>query len=138
MTDPLGILALSLLVDVADHGSIGKAAALAVISQPSASVRLRRLEHSLGIALLERSYSGTRLTEAGRVVSGWASDVLTAVERLHTGVDVLRAPGAGPLHIAASFTIAEMLLPVWLPRLRAIQPGLKVSVEVTNSAGVEE
>lgn len=137
MSHPPDLVALSLLVAVADHGSIGRAAALAGVSQPSASVRLRRLERDLGVRLLERSHTGTTLTEAGRVVSGWSTDILTAAERLHTGVQALAARGAAVVHIAASFTIAEVLVPSWLARLRAGQEGLSATVEVTNSTGVQ-
>ncbi|MGJ3560060.1 helix-turn-helix domain-containing protein [Streptomyces sp. INA 01156] len=54
--------ALQLLVCVAETGSLGRAAARLRISQPSASARMRTLERRLGLRLLDRSTSGSRLT----------------------------------------------------------------------------
>ena len=54
-----------LLLSVARAGSIGRAAAEHGISQPAASARVRLLEGQLGLALVERSPRGSKLTPAG-------------------------------------------------------------------------
>jgi len=46
---------LQLLVLVGEHGSLTSAAAVAGISQPSASKRMSAFERRLGLALLDRS-----------------------------------------------------------------------------------
>src|SRR5271165_6155111 len=61
-----------LLLSVTRTGSIGRAAAEHGISQPAASARMRLLEAQLGLALIERSPRGSRLTSAGALVAGWA------------------------------------------------------------------
>ena len=68
--------ALELFVAVAETGSLGQAAARLGISQPSASARMSTLERRLGVRLLVRSPSGSRLTSAGLVVTDWARTVL--------------------------------------------------------------
>ena len=50
----------------------------------------------------------------------------------------LRARQAGLLRIAASYTIAEYLLPPWLDRFLADRPDDSVTLEVTNSRAVLE
>lgn len=130
--------ALQLLVAVADTGSLGKAAARAGISQPSASSRMATLERRLGLRLLERSPSGSRLTTAGTTVTDWARRVLEQAEALVEGAEALRTQASDRLAVAASLTIAEHLMPTWLLTLRQDQPGTRVGLQVANSHLVVE
>ena len=128
--------AIRLLVLVADCGSIGAAARREGISQPSASKRIAVLERRLGVTLLRRLTRGSELTDNGKVVTEWARGVLQATESLLTGAKALRAATSGTLRIAASQTIAEYLVPVWLARLRTLEPSAAVRLDVNNSAAV--
>ncbi|PRZ43137.1 molybdate transport repressor ModE-like protein [Antricoccus suffuscus] len=128
--------AIRLLVVIADCGSIGAAARREGITQPSASKRIAVLERRLGVELLRRSTRGSSLTDNGRVVTEWARGVLEATEALLTGSAALRAAHTGTLRVAASQTIAEYLVPIWLAKLRTAMPDAAVRLEVMNSAGV--
>src|ERR1700749_884513 len=79
------------LLTVARAGSLGRAAAAHGISQPAASTRIRQLEAQLGLALIERSPRGSRLTPAGALVAGWAQAAVDAAESLDAGLTALRA-----------------------------------------------
>lgn len=125
-----------LLLTVAGAGSIGQAAKLHGLSQPAASIRLRQLESRLGLTLLERSAQGTRLTTAGELVASWAQPVLDRAAELETSLEALRTGQRSQLRIAASFTIAEYLLPRWLIMLRNAQPGIRTSLVSGDSADV--
>lgn len=129
---------LELLVAVEETGSLGQAAARFGISQPSASGRMRTLERRLGVVLVERSPTGSRLTPAGRVVTDWARTVLDAATALVEGTAALRAQQEHKLRIIASLTIAEHLVPGWLLSLRERVPGLAVGLAVANSNQVVE
>src|SRR5262249_29028476 len=94
--------ALELLLSVARLGSLGKAAREQGISQPAASSRVRYMEHLLGLPLLERSSSGSRLTPTGALVVDWARDVVESAAALDAGVAALRAQRATRLAVAAS------------------------------------
>ncbi len=133
---------LKLLVAIADLGSIGAAAAAQHVAQPSASKRIRLLEHQLGVALVERGPHGSTLTEHGRTVTDWARAVLDTAQSLVVGAAALRDDAAASLTTAASQTVAEYLVPHWLA-LFAAGPGERaeptaVRLRVTNSAGVVE
>lgn len=125
---------LSLLVSIAELGSIGAAAAAAGISQPSASKRIRGLEHRLGVALLERGPHGSHLTERGRPVVDWARAVVESAQALVVGAQALRADAAAEVSAAASQTIAEYVVPRWLARMR--DRSISVRLRVSNSTGV--
>jgi DNA-binding transcriptional LysR family regulator len=127
-----------LLLSVARVGSLGRAAAEHGISQPAASNRMRLLEGQLGLALIERSPRGSRLTPSGVLVAGWAQAAVDAAAALDAGVTALRRERDSRLRIAASMTVAEYLLPAWLTALRTADPGAAVALSAVNSAEVAE
>jgi molybdate transport repressor ModE-like protein len=132
------LTSLRLLVALARTGSISMAAAELGISQQAASVRMRRLEASVDIALLTRSTRGSLLTAEGATAAAWAAEVVEAAERFQAGVTALRAHGGEPLTIAASLTVAEYLLPRWLIALREADAGAQAAVTAANSEHVVE
>ncbi|MFI2643613.1 LysR family transcriptional regulator [Streptomyces sp. NPDC018610] len=130
--------ALELLLAVARLGSLGGAARELGITQPAASSRIRSMERQLGLALVDRSPRGSRLTDAGALVTDWARRVVEAAEAFDAGAQALRDRRDSRLRVAASMTIAEYLLPGWLIALRARRPDTAVSLLAGNSAMVAE
>lgn len=132
------LMPFDLLLSVARRGSLGQAAAEHGISQPAASTRISRLERRLGVALVERSPRGSRLTPDGVLVAGWAQAAIDAALALDAGVTSLRARSDAMLRVAASMTVAEYLLPGWLTALHARAPGTAVALTAGNSAEVAQ
>ena len=121
---------------VSERGSLSAAGAALGVTQQAVSARMRRLEAALGLTLLDRSSTGTRLTATGEVVAGWATDVVGAADRLESGAATLRAARPEDASVAASLTIAEHLLPRWIVRLRSLAPDARVAVTAANSSDV--
>ncbi|OXY96252.1 LysR family transcriptional regulator [Streptomyces diastatochromogenes] len=130
--------ALELLLAVARLGSLGAAAREVGITQPAASSRIRSMERQLGVALVDRSPRGSRLTDAGALVTDWARRVVEAAAAFDAGARALRDRRDSRLRVAASMTIAEYLLPGWLLALHAERPDTAVSLLAGNSAKVAE
>jgi DNA-binding transcriptional LysR family regulator len=130
------LTSFDLLLAVARLGSLGQAAAEHGVSQPAASARIRQLEGRLGLALIERSPRGSRLTPAGALVAGWAQAAIDAAAALDAGVTALRRRQESRLRVAASLTVAEYLMPGWLAALRSASPGAAVALTAVNSADV--
>lgn len=138
------LTSLRLLADVARFGSIGAAGREARISQQSASERLRAMEAQTGLVLVERSTRGARLTAEGRLLVEWSAELLHQADEVETALTALRGEHRRQLHVHASMTTAEYLLPGWLVELRrqtapagpAAQ--LSVSLQATNTDRVVE
>ena len=140
--------ALRALREVGRRGSITAAAMVLGVSQQALSARMRTLERATNVTLLVRSPGGSHLTEQGRLIVGWAEDVLDAADRLEAGLRSIRSGVSHRLAIAASQTIAEHLVPHWLVELRGIEqasaeraPGhtpTVVELTVANSTRVIE
>lgn len=124
---------LQALVAVARDGSMTAAASELGISQQAVSERVRAAERVLSVPVFERATRGVRLTTQGSVVIDWATDILTAAERLDQGVRTLGAAQRTSVTVAASNTVSECLLPDWASRLRARTSDVRLHVLPGNS-----
>ncbi|MEP9392760.1 LysR family transcriptional regulator [Gordonia sp. VNQ95] len=128
------LVSLETLLAVVTTGSLNAAATELGISQQATSARMRALEATLGVSLLDRSPTGTVPTEAGTLVAEWADRLLTLAGEFDAGLAALRRERRDQLRIAASLTIAEHLLPRWLVTFAASADTTpKVSFTATNS-----
>lgn len=131
----LDLDSLEVLRTVADSGSLSAAAARLRITQQAVSARIAAIERAVGLQLVVRSTSGSHLTDSGSAVLDLGRPVLEASARLEAGVAALRLP-AGTITVAASQTIAELLLPDWLLQLRRALPEVTVRLTAGNSSDV--
>ncbi len=127
---------IELLATVAETGSLGQAAIRHGITQPAVSLRLRKLERSLGLVLLVRSPVGSTLTAEGIAVVDWGAPVLEACRAFCRGVNALRETSHDRLRVAASLTIADHLVPKWLVALHTAMPDVIAALQVANSSQV--
>lgn len=77
---------------VIEHGSLKKAAKALLISQPSLSESMDRLEESLGVKLLDRSSKGAAPTQMGEVLYTHARLIRDEMDRAERE---MKAPNAG-------------------------------------------
>lgn len=128
--------ALRLLVEVAQSGGVGAAARAMGMTQPNASRTLAALERHIGTTLVERSPRGSRVTAAGNAVVEQAKKVLAAHDDMARILDTLASGDGEPPCLAASRTIGEHVVPVWLGKHAATYPGARVDFRCENSAVV--
>ncbi|WP_432849204.1 LysR family transcriptional regulator [Amycolatopsis sp. CA-161197] len=107
---------LDLLLSVESHGSVGKAAQAHSLSQSAASIRISAMERRLGLRLLERSPTGSKLTEEGEMLAKYARNVMSAARELLEFGSGAPAAEAKRLRVAASPGVSEHLIPEWLNR----------------------
>lgn len=93
---------LSQFLAVADAGSMSGAAAALLITQPTLTFNMRKLEEAIGAPLLERSSRGVRLTRYGetlyenaRLMQRLYDNTLSSIADLQSGNDRGLAIGSG-------------------------------------------
>lgn len=102
---------LTTFLEIARHGSVGRAAAALNVSQPAVTRTLRELEDELDCALVERDGRGIRLTAAGQEFRRHAGTSLAA---LRQGIDAVRrvtADESPPLRVGALPTVSARIMP---------------------------
>ncbi|MEV6976572.1 LysR family transcriptional regulator [Kitasatospora sp. NPDC093806] len=132
------LFSIELLLAVGRLGSLSRAAEELGVTQPAASMRIRAMEKQVGVALVERSPNGSRLTAGGATVGDWGAQLLESAESLSTAIAALRGGREGRLRVAASPTVAEYVLPRWLGCLRRQRPGTAVVLSAEYSQAVAE
>jgi LysR family transcriptional regulator, hydrogen peroxide-inducible genes activator len=111
----------------------GKAADSCAVTQPALSMQIQELEASLGLALVERTRSGVKLTPKGEVIALRAqrllNDARDLVDFAKQSVGVL----SGSLRLGVIPSVAPYLLPPLLPLLREHYPDLVLHVRETQT-----
>jgi LysR family hydrogen peroxide-inducible transcriptional activator len=117
---------LRYLVALADSRHFGRAAKACHVSQPTLSAQIKKLEDTLGVALVERQPRNVALTEAGAEVVARARRALLEVEAMTEVARRARDPLSGTLRLGLIPTLAPYLLPLAAARLRRELPRLKI------------
>jgi molybdate transport repressor ModE-like protein len=129
---------LRLLVELERHGSVSAAARAVGIGQPTASEHLRLLEAAAGQRLVARNGRGSRLTEAGRLLTARAREALAALAAGEEELSALAGLDAGTIRIGASTTPGVYLLPDTLGCFRRDHPNVVVEVEIASTGEMLE
>jgi DNA-binding transcriptional LysR family regulator len=124
---------LRAFLEVANRGSLSRAAVALGSSQPTLSRQMAQLEAQLGHALFERTTRGVRLTEAGAALRAPAERM-----REHAQQFAMVAAGrsqtvAGTVRITASEVFSAYVLPELLLGLRRSHPEIQIELVASNA-----
>ncbi len=111
----------------------GRAANACAVTQPALSMQIQELEASLGLALVERTRAGVKLTPKGAEIARRAQRLLNDARDL---VDFAKQSGgilSGALRLGVIPSVAPYLLPPLLPLLRDAYPDLELHVRETQT-----
>lgn len=108
---------LQLLVAIADHGTLKRAAEQVGMSQPAATQAIRELERLLEAPLFERQARGMRTTEAGRLVLPVARQMSQALGVALKAIEAAQEGASGLLRVGA---IPAAVVGLVAPALSAI------------------
>ena len=81
------------------------------ISQPALSQRIHQLEAELGVELFQRHSRGVTLTEAGAILKGEATKILSAASAGRAAIDHWKGNPDRSLSIGAPASICRILIP---------------------------
>ena len=113
-------------VAVADHKHFGKAAEACHVTQPTLSAQLKKLEHYLGVTLVERDNRNVWLTPIGEEMAVRARRMLAEADGLKQLARSQFNPLAGDIKLGAFPTLAPYFLPLALPKVKKKLPDLRV------------
>lgn len=120
---------LQIFIAIEQHASTTKAAQMLHLSQSAVSTALAALESQLGVVLFDRVGRRLLSNEHARVLYPKALALLEGAQE----VESLFRQGAALIHIGASTTIGNYLLPALLADFRQHYPLVNFKVTVANS-----
>jgi DNA-binding transcriptional LysR family regulator len=128
---------LATFASVARLGGMGRAARALNTVQSNVTQRVRRLEESLGVALFERSRSGTRLTAAGERLMPYAARVDALLEEAGRAARDDGTP-RGTLTVGALETTAALRLSPLLASYARAHPQVDLVLRTGTTAEMVE
>src|SRR5258707_6651422 len=118
--------------------SFRKAAEVLHLSQPAVSQHIRALEDEAGVRLFDRARgeghgSQVSVTEAGRVLLGYANTAAETMAEAQRALAALNDEAVGELRLGASTTVAQYVLPRILGAFLRQYPQVKLSLVSGNT-----
>ncbi|KHO64798.1 LysR substrate-binding domain-containing protein [Pseudomonas flexibilis] len=105
-------------VALATTRSFSKAAERRFVTQPAFSRRIRSLEETVGLTLVNRSHSPVELTEAGQLFLVTARNVVEQLGEALRHLHHLEGQQGEVLQVAAAHSLALGFFPQWVAGLR--------------------
>lgn len=125
------------LMIVAEHGSMGKAAERLAISQPSVSKSIADLERAIGKPLLNRTPRGVEPTPYGAALLRRGVGAFEELKQAVDDIEYLADPRIGEIRVGCPDAIGAGLLCEVIDRFTRKSPDVIVSVVAANNMSPE-
>lgn len=116
-----------------EEGSITNAARMSFISQPAVTKKMSQLENEYGTLLFKRISGRLELTNAGETLYPYAKEIIENIKRSFEAVQEINGNEEVILHIGASLTIGEYLLPRILGNYKKKHPNMNFRLSIGNT-----
>lgn len=124
---------LWLFYKVAQHLSFSKAAQELMLSQPTISMQIKKLEGELEINLFERFGKSIYLSRDGQLVYDYAKRIFDTVKDLEDQLTLLKGQIIGNIHVGASNTPGVYILPYIMGFLKQKYPEVNTHLHIGNT-----
>ncbi|QYA16545.1 LysR family transcriptional regulator [Rhizobium sp. AB2/73] len=126
------------LDEIANHGSIRKAAERLNVSASAINKQLISAEEEFGVALFERLPRGMRLTSAGELLVNGYREWNKDLSRIKSEIEELKGLRRGEVKIAASQETVPDFLPAVIARFTKDHPRIRNAIAVEDSDRVRQ
>ena len=125
---------LKYFIAVAEKGGFAAATAILPVKQQTLLGQIRQLENELGLCLFQRGAGELRLTEAGRIFTRYAQEVLRTTERARRAMDDLKdGTVSGEIRIGTVDSVGIYFLPQVFQSMQEKYPGVRPTVLYRSS-----
>lgn len=123
---------------IAETLNMTRAAEKLMVSQPSLTQYLNKLEKELDVKLLDRSFTPLRLTPAGNLYMEYLKRSLELERTFEEDLEDLKAGSRSPLRIGIPMQKTHELIKVVLPKFMTSHPNINLSIWEGTSSTVKE
>nr|WP_249365448.1 LysR family transcriptional regulator [Cytobacillus citreus] len=124
---------MKLFCQVVEQGSISQVARTSYVTQPAVTSKIRQLEKHYGVALFDRTGGMLRVTKTGSSLYPYAKEIVGYFNRSEEVMNNISNDYEEPLHIGASLTIGEYLLPDILGKFQKKHKQIQFSLAIGNT-----
>jgi DNA-binding transcriptional LysR family regulator len=130
---------LNVFYTVARRLNFTKAAAELYITQPAVTKHIKELENQFKVSLFERSGNKKiTLTPAGETLLEYTTQLLNTYRELEYDMNMLVNKHSGTLHIGASNTVAQYIIPPVLAQFHKKFKDIQVVLITGNTGDIEK
>ncbi len=129
---------LKVFYTVAQTLNFNRAAEQLNISQPAVTKHIKELEQLYNTTLFDRAKKRIVLTRSGEVLFQHAHLIFEQYQKLDFDLNLLQNKTEGVLHIGASTTIAQYVIPAYLAHFHKRFPQIKIELTMANSLVIEQ
>lgn len=127
---------LEVIRAVCRAGSVTEAAVALGISQPAVSMTLRDIAGAAGFPLFVRQRGRLQPTAETAAIVADVDRVIDGVDRINRLVDDLRGAVVGTVHVAATPTLADNLVPAAVTAFRRTRPNIRITIHTMDNFAV--
>ncbi|MBA2176688.1 LysR family transcriptional regulator [Halobacillus locisalis] len=120
-------------ITVVDEKSFTKASQRLNLSQPTVSFHIKNLESYFSTTLIDRSPKRFKLTQTGEMVYQRARQISGVIEKAKAEVYEFQHQLRGTIHIGASYTVGEYILPSILKMFDEKYPAIDLMIQIANT-----
>ncbi len=129
---------LRVFLTVAEHEHITRASEELILSQPAVTKIIQHLEKETGLELIERHGRRIVLTQAGRVLHGYARRLFALEREMEDALAVMQDVEMGEITLAANTTTGVYFLPPVVAQFRERYPQVILRITILNSHEIIE
>ena len=123
---------LKIFYEASNEKSFTKAAKKLYISQSAVSIQIKKLEHTLGLQLIERNSKNFKLTFAGKELFRMSKDIFEKISRMENEMRKILQYKKGKISIGATHNIGEPVLPGIMIEFRKNNPEIEFDLYIKN------
>lgn len=129
---------LRVFLTVAEYEHITRASEELILSQPAVTKIIQHLEKETGLELIERHGRRIVLTQAGRVLHGYARRLFALEREMEDALAVMQKVEMGEITLAANTTTGVYFLPPVVAQFREHYPQVILRITILNSHEIIE
>lgn len=120
---------LSVFIEIAQAGSLSKAAGALGVAQPALSQTVANIEREMGASLFHRRSTGMTLTSAGEIFLAYAKRISADFDQAKLDVKYANEVPAGEVTVVLAASVANMIAPDLMMKAASIFPDLMINVK---------
>ncbi|WEG15024.1 LysR family transcriptional regulator [Pullulanibacillus sp. KACC 23026] len=132
----MNLSSLKMFCDVVEEGSFTQAAQKGFVTQPAVTKQIHQLEDLYGAELFDRTDKRLILTEAGKALYPYAKEIVANFQGSIETVKAITGNAEKKLHVGASLTIGDYILPDLLERFMNKKESIKFQLSLSNTPDI--
>jgi DNA-binding transcriptional LysR family regulator len=121
------------LIYLIDEGSFSRAAKRVLLTQPSLTKHIKKLEEAINARIVNREKMGISLTPEGRILYDYARRILKLRDDAKEKISRVKENESGNIFVSASTIPATYILPYLLNEFKKLFPDIRTYIQANDS-----